>query len=119
MKVADGCSITMTTGIRSGQVFSFKTTEPEGQPLPSWELLEMQWYLHRLVAMSGAAGWPILEWDDDDNSIPCLNPIYADGNANITFQDVYEWIPSPLPPLDPGPDVATYTPPSRMSLSRR
>ena len=73
--------------------------------------VEMQWYLHRLVAMSGAAGWPILEWDDDDNSIPCLNPIYANGNANITFQDVYEWIPSPLPPLDPEPDVATYTPP--------
>ena len=111
MKVADGCSITMTTGIRSGQVFSFKTTEPEGQPLPSWELLEMQWYLQRLVAMSGAAGWPSFDWDDDDDSIPCFNSTYADGNANTTFQDVSEWIPSPLPPLDPEPAVATYTPP--------
>jgi len=60
--------------ILSGQVFSFKTTAPEKRPLPSWELLEMQWYLQRLVAMSGAAGWPILEWNDDDNYIPCFNP---------------------------------------------
>jgi hypothetical protein len=45
--------------------------------------------------MSGAAGWPSLDWDDDDDDIiPCLNPSYADGNKN-TFQGVYDWIPSP------------------------
>ena len=83
--------------IHSGQVFTFKTTDPEKLPLPSMELLEMQWYLQRLVAMSGAADWPSLVWDDDDddNIIPCPNPSYADGNMNTTIQDVYEWIPSP------------------------
>ena len=67
----------------------------------------MQLYLQRLVALSGVARWPILDWDDDDdNIIPCLNPTYADGNVNTTFQSVYEWIPSPLPPLNSEPDVA-------------
>ena len=42
--------------IRSGEVFTFRTTDPAMYPLPSNELLEMQWYLQRLVSMSGAAG---------------------------------------------------------------
>jgi hypothetical protein len=99
--------------IHSGQVFTFKTTDPEKLPLPSVELLEMQWYLQRLVAMSGATDWPSLVWDDDDddNIIPCPNPSYADGNMNTTSHDVYEWIPSLLPPLNSEPDVATYITP--------
>ena len=68
----------------------------------------MQWYLQRLVAMSGAAGWPSLPWDDDDDDdiISYLNPSYADGNVNTTIQGVYEWIPSTLLPLNPEPEVA-------------
>jgi hypothetical protein len=101
----------LTHNICSGQVFTFKTTDPKNLPLPSMELLEMQWYLQRLVAMSGAAEWPSLDWDDDDNIIPCLNPSYADGNVNTTFQGVYEWISPRLPPLNSEPDVTTYTTP--------
>jgi hypothetical protein len=67
--------------IQSGQVFTFKTTDTKTLPLPSMELLEMQWYLQRLVAMSGAAEWPSLNWDsDDDSSIPNPNSSYADSN---------------------------------------
>ena len=70
--------------IHSGEVFTFKTTDPKKLTLPSMELLEMQWYLQRLVA-SGAAGWPSLNWNDDYHDIiPCLNPSYADGNVNTT-----------------------------------
>jgi len=55
--------------------------------------------------LSGAAGWPSLDWDDDDDDIiSCPNPSYTDGNVNTTSQGVYEWIPSP--PLDSEPDVA-------------
>ena len=38
-------------------------------------------------------------------------PTYADDSANITFQDIYKWITPPLPPLNPDPDVPTYTTP--------
>ena len=95
--------------ICSGDVFTFRTTDPATMPLPSKELLEMQWYLQRLVSMSGAAGWPSLDWDDDDDDmIPCLNPSYANGNVNTTSQDVYEWIPTPPLLPNPEPDVAMH-----------
>jgi len=88
--------------IRSGEVFTFRTTDPAKYPLPRKELLEMQWYLQRLVSMSGAAGWPSLDWDDDDDDmIPCLNPSYANDNMNTTSQDVYKWIPLPPPNSEP------------------
>lgn len=48
--------------ICSGDTFTFTTEDPETLPLPSMELLDMQWILLRLVAMCGAAEW----LDDDD-----------------------------------------------------
>jgi len=46
--------------ICSGEELCLKTHDSDNCPLPSWELLEMQWILNRLVAMRGAA-----EADDD------------------------------------------------------
>ncbi|KAB8276194.1 hypothetical protein BDV30DRAFT_236028 [Aspergillus minisclerotigenes] len=39
----------------SGHIITFKTDDPVGHPLPSMELLNMQWVLHRVLALSGAA----------------------------------------------------------------
>src|SRR4051794_37310728 len=55
-----------TPRIRSGERFTFTTKDPQNLPLPSLELLEMQWVLQRLVGMCGAAEWPSLDLDDDD-----------------------------------------------------
>ena len=52
--------------IQSGQTLTFTTKDPKNLPLPSLELLEMQWVLQRLVGMCGAAGWPSLDSSDDD-----------------------------------------------------
>jgi hypothetical protein len=52
--------------IQSGETFTFTTKDPKNLPLPSLELLEMQWALQRLVGMCGAAGWPSLDSIDDD-----------------------------------------------------
>jgi hypothetical protein len=52
--------------IRSGEMFTFTTKDPRNLSLPSLELLEMKWFLQRLVGMCGAAGWPSLDDDDDD-----------------------------------------------------
>ena len=41
--------------IKSGDKFSLKTDDPVLQPLPEFRLLEMQWFLHRVTALSGAA----------------------------------------------------------------
>ena len=66
-----------TPRIYSGETFTFTT---ENLPLPSMELLEMQWVLQRLVGMCGAAEWPSLdEIDDDtvDDDDGCLVPDYS------------------------------------------
>jgi hypothetical protein len=55
-----------TPRIHSGERFTFTTKDPQSLPLPSLELLEMQWVLQRLVGMCGAAEWPSLDLDDDD-----------------------------------------------------
>ena len=95
--------------IRSGDIFIFTTKDPVRLPLPSVELLEMQWHLQRLVRMCGAATWPRLDLNDDsDDIIPG-----ADGNAYTA--DVYKWIPPPPPNY--GPNVAEDVPlgiPTRM-----
>ena len=67
-----------TRAIRSGETFTFTTRDPKTLPLPSLELLEMQWFLQRLVGMCGAAGWPILEDNDDDT---------VDNNDGWPFSD--------------------------------
>ncbi|KAH8820781.1 hypothetical protein F5884DRAFT_866722 [Xylogone sp. PMI_703] len=42
--------------IKSGTSIEITTDDPRKKPLPSKELLDMQWVLHNLAAMSGAAG---------------------------------------------------------------
>ncbi|PTU24246.1 hypothetical protein P175DRAFT_0505926 [Aspergillus ochraceoroseus IBT 24754] len=41
--------------IPSGDILTFHTTDPVKLPLPSVKLLQLQWTLHRVLAMSGAA----------------------------------------------------------------
>ncbi|KAJ9314101.1 hypothetical protein DTO271D3_5578 [Paecilomyces variotii] len=41
--------------IRSGDVLTFRTTDPVKLPLRSVKLPQLQWTLHRVLAMSGAA----------------------------------------------------------------
>lgn len=39
--------------ICSGEIFTLHTDDPEKRPLPSVELLEMQWIMHRAIALAG------------------------------------------------------------------
>jgi HNH endonuclease len=53
--------------IRSGDMISLTTDDPVTRPLPHYGLLEMQWILQRVVAMSGAAEiYDDFNNDDDD-----------------------------------------------------
>jgi HNH endonuclease len=52
--------------ICSGDIFTLTTDDPNKRPLPSMELLDMQWFLQRLMGMCGSAAWPSLEMEDDD-----------------------------------------------------
>jgi len=94
--------------IQSGDVFTLTTDDPNLKPLPCWELLEMQWFLQRLTAMSGAAGMPNIDWNDDVtmSSCPMLIPDDNDTIIGPSFEQVYEWIPPPLPMQDNMQDMA-------------
>lgn len=54
--------------ICSGDVITMRTEDPISHPLPSWDLLDMQWVLHRVVALSGAGEASEEDLDSDDES---------------------------------------------------
>ena len=47
--------------IRSGDYFKLQTDDPVTKPLPSFQLLELQWFLQRIQGMAGAAD---IDWDE-------------------------------------------------------
>jgi hypothetical protein len=54
--------------IQSGDIFELKTDDAIARPLPSFQLLEMQWFLTRVVGMAGAAfPYGSEDWDEDSD----------------------------------------------------
>jgi len=51
--------------IKSGDIFTLTTDNPDKRPLPSFELLEMQFFLQRVSGMAGAARPFDFEWWND------------------------------------------------------
>jgi len=62
--------------ICSGQIITLTTEDPEKLPLPHPALLEMQWILHRLTAMSGGAEIYDGFDNDDDDAMALWNEEY-------------------------------------------
>ncbi|KAK6837264.1 hypothetical protein RU639_001357 [Aspergillus parasiticus] len=55
--------------IYSGQLVTMTTEDPESMPLPSFDLLHMQWVLNRVAAMCGAADIADEEFKDDSEGL--------------------------------------------------
>ena len=53
--------------IKSGDVFELRTDNPLQRPLPSFALLELQFFLTRVVGMAGAAFPYEPDWEDEDD----------------------------------------------------
>ena len=66
--------------MNSSDLVIFRTKDPENLPLPSWDLLHMQWILHRIGALSGAANVPMKPWDYDSE----------DEGSDMGFEDVFD-----------------------------
>lgn len=71
-------TITHAALIKSGSVVELKTEDPEKLPLPSFELLQMQFFLQRVCGMAGTVGLERFNFfdeneDDDDDSNPDEN----------------------------------------------
>jgi hypothetical protein len=99
-----------TPRIHSGETFTFTTKDPKNLPLPSWELLDMQWVLLRLVGMCGAAEWPSLdEFGDDtvDDDDGCLVPDHTDYSVHESLKRVREWVAEGAAGITPETSTAT------------
>lgn len=55
--------------IQSGHRITMTTNDPVENPLPKWEIMEMQWFLNRIVAISGAAGVDSDYTEDDEDDL--------------------------------------------------
>jgi hypothetical protein len=62
--------------LKSGKILELKTDDPIQKPLPSYNLLELQWFLTRVVGMASAA-FPYEPPVDDDSEedVPGLDEI--------------------------------------------
>ncbi|PMD18191.1 hypothetical protein NA56DRAFT_751498 [Hyaloscypha hepaticicola] len=73
--------------IRSGDYFTLQTDDPETKPLPSFTLLELQWFLQRIQGMAGAADvdWPSLSDAGSDFSDVELPDLELDEGADLSL----------------------------------
>lgn len=101
--VADGIRYEHTprdgASYKSGQKFVLRTEDPERLPLPSKELLDLQWNLNRIVAMAAAG-----EKDDEEE----FSEDDDDG-------DLKRWIESSVPQPSFAPHPASAPPPGSPS----
>lgn len=65
--------------IKSGLSIILETKDPKKMPLPSMELLDLQWTLQRLTAMSAAAEPTAYPYDNVDE----------DGSVELPARSVY------------------------------
>jgi hypothetical protein len=68
------------TAINSGDRIAMTTNDPVKLPLPSWDLLDMQWVLQRLSTISGA-GEPQNDWYDDSSDVSADDIVEAGGEV--------------------------------------
>jgi hypothetical protein len=72
--------------ICSGDIITMHTVDPETHPLPSLEILGMQWALTRVLGMSGAADIASEELDSDSEEDPDFGEqLVADMPAGTTI----------------------------------
>jgi hypothetical protein len=87
--------------IKSGDIFEPKTDNTIARPLPSFKLLEMQWFLTRVVGMAGAAVPYEGHWVDEDSDHEISNLGLEDaGDDSLVFSDPD--LQDPLPFLRKG-----------------
>jgi hypothetical protein len=50
--------------IKSGKFFELHTDDPDTMPLPTFKLLELQWFLQRVAGMASATDLYDADWED-------------------------------------------------------
>jgi hypothetical protein len=99
--------ITTDQRFHSGKKISLTTDDPVTRPLPHLALLEMQWILHRITAMSGAAEI-YDDFDNDDDDI-----IVLQNEWDSCTEDEWDSYEEESPPMkDHDVPMTHFSPPS-------
>ncbi|KAK2745455.1 hypothetical protein FQN55_006149 [Onygenales sp. PD_40] len=84
----------------SGDPICLESTDPETMPLPHARLMELQWLLSRVAALSGAADFLELSGDDDDDGDGWGLPIDVESESSAdtpptpSAWDIKQWAES-------------------------
>ena len=87
--------------IKSGDYFKLETDDPRTKPLPSSQLLEIQWFLQRVQGMAGAAvpydpGWGNEDSDEEVSNLG-LDEVMDDSFDDPALPDTLQFHRSSLP----------------------
>jgi len=79
--------------VTSGDIFELKTDDPVKRPLPDFSLLELQFFLQRIVGMAGAAeAVDIMGLDSSDDEAE-ENAVYDDDDEEIEDESDFDCVP--------------------------
>ncbi|KAJ0415696.1 hypothetical protein BJY00DRAFT_293127 [Aspergillus carlsbadensis] len=102
--------------LESGDLLTFKTEDPDTLPLPSIEILQLQWILNRLVSLSGAADVPD-EQLNPDQPLGLAPPISVGYDEETIWEaeqgqeeDTRESLGAPAVPAAPVPQTGENKP---------
>jgi hypothetical protein len=103
------------TQICSGCEIEIRTDDPTNNPLPSIELLHMQWVLNRLTAISGAADIDEQALDDSDEEEDCP----AEKSIQLSQTENIPLLPRRSHPTSKSRDPSSINLPYRSSSTLR
>jgi len=88
--------VTTDQRIRSGDMLDINTDDPEKLPLPDLKLLDMQWVLNRISALSGAAEPQDYSYHNGEYEDDCSDDFALDNESWSTDSDSESLPPSSL-----------------------
>lgn len=82
--------------ICSGDEIVLETPDPENLPLPDIRLLDMQWVLQRLMALSGGAEAEDYDLNDDDERVDPVGIESSESSqiSEVDYNEIERWISS-------------------------
>ncbi|KAL4896244.1 hypothetical protein BDV59DRAFT_130916 [Aspergillus ambiguus] len=103
--------------ICSGKSFKLETSDPVHFPVPSWGLLEMQWFLQRIVAFSGLVDSMADNGSDRDDDTDTLE--YEETDNEVSTEELDGLLEDLGEPIEDIEEDETWERMSRMSRKLR
>ncbi|OQE12269.1 hypothetical protein PENVUL_c001G03988 [Penicillium vulpinum] len=81
--------------IVSGYRFKMTTDDPIERPLPSFDLLDMQWHFNRMLALSGASSFFEDDYEDEDDNRSDVTT-QSKQPSDLDEEEILAWVKSSI-----------------------